>query len=59
MFEKFKIELVVLAVKSSRVGGDRDVFVLIFSADCFGFAAAIQAKLEQKIQFVKVAFCLN
>ena len=47
------------AVKSSRVGGDRDVFVLIFSADCFGFAAAIQAKLEQKIQFVKVAFCLN
>ena len=35
------IELVALVVKVSWVGGDRNIFVSIFSADCFGFTAAL------------------
>ena len=33
--------------------------MLKFSADCLGFAAALQAKLEQEIQFVKVVSYRN
>ena len=40
MFGKFIIGVLAVAVKSSWVGGDRDIFISIFSADGLSFAAA-------------------
>ena len=52
-FAEFIIELVELAVNSACVSGDRNVFMSIFFADDLGFGAALSAKLEQEILFVK------
>ena len=41
IFAKFIIALITLAVKSSWVGGDRYIFMSIFSADDLSFAAAL------------------
>lgn len=54
MFAKAIIELVALAVKSSWVGGNRDIFMSLFSASGLGFAAALKAKLVQEILFARV-----
>ena len=41
MIAKAIIELVALAVKSSWVGGNGDIFMSLFSASGLGFAAAL------------------
>ena len=41
MFAKAIIELEALAVKSSWVGGNSDIFMSLFSASGLGFAAAL------------------
>ena len=41
MFAKAIIELEALTVKSSWVGGNRDIFMSLFSASGLGFAAAL------------------
>ena len=51
--------MVALVVKSGWVGGDRAIFMSIFSVDSLAFAAALKAKLEQEVQFVKVVSYLN
>ena len=51
--------MVELVVKSSWVGDDRSVFKSKFFADSLGFGAALSAKLEHEILFVKVVSYLN
>lgn len=45
---KFITDLVALAVKSSWVDSDRDIFMLIFSDVGLGFAAAL-LEIEQEL----------
>ena len=59
MFAEFIKELVELVVKSSWVGDDRSVFKSIFFADSLGFGAALSAKLDHEILFVKGVSYLN
>ena len=42
-----------MTVKTSWIGGNTDIFMPIYSADCIHFTVELLAKLELRIEFVK------